>query len=98
MPVLYERAIECAASEQKTNHSWCAALHGFWEGYLGFQVGEVRWLWNFELKSLIDKEVPPNLISLVQRALCKERLKAYLVAVTRGPHIVSVGSARRGGD
>jgi len=22
MPVLYERAIECAASEQKTNHGW----------------------------------------------------------------------------
>ena len=63
MPVLYERAIECAASEQ-----WMAilaedeaqaaaaeaALRGFWEDYLGFQVGEVRSLWKIELKSLTD--------------------------------------------
>jgi len=51
MPVLYGRAIECAVSER-----WAAiwaedetrlvgaedALHGFWEDYLGFQVGRVR--------------------------------------------------------
>lgn len=51
MPVLYERAIERAASER-----WAAiwgedearfvateaALRGFWEDYLGFQVGEVH--------------------------------------------------------
>ena len=63
MPVLYERAIECAASERwaaicaedETRFSGAeAALRGFWEDYLGFQVGELRWLRNFELKSLID--------------------------------------------
>ena len=51
LPVLYERAIECAASER-----WAAVLNeeearfaaaeaslrGFWEDYLGFQVGGVR--------------------------------------------------------
>lgn len=51
MPVLYEHAIESADSEQ-----WAAiqaadetqlagaetALRGFWEDYLGFQVGEMH--------------------------------------------------------
>jgi len=51
MPILYERAIECAARER-----WAAiwaedearlaaaetALRGFWEDYLGFQVGELH--------------------------------------------------------
>jgi len=51
VPVLYERAIECTASER-----WAAvlaedearfaaaeaALREFWEDYLGFQAGEVR--------------------------------------------------------
>lgn len=51
MPILYERAIECAARER-----WAAiwaedetrfapaetALRGFWEEYLGFQVGELH--------------------------------------------------------
>ena len=44
VPVLYERAIECAASER-----WAVSLAedengyiDFWEDYLGFQVGEVR--------------------------------------------------------
>jgi len=51
MPVLYERAIECAASERwaaicaedETRLAGAeAALRGFWEDYLGFQVGEVH--------------------------------------------------------
>jgi len=51
MPVLYECAIECAASERwaaicaedETRLAGAeAALRGFWEDYLGFQVGEVR--------------------------------------------------------
>lgn len=51
MPVLYERAIECAASDQWTailagdearTATAEASLRGFWEDYLGFQVGEVR--------------------------------------------------------
>jgi len=65
MPVLYERAIECAASERwaaiwaedETQLAGAeAAFREFWEDFLGFQVGEVRWPWNFELKSLIDWE------------------------------------------
>jgi len=31
-----------------------AAFRGFCEDFLGFQAGEVRCPWNFELKSLID--------------------------------------------
>jgi len=51
VPVLYERAIECAASERwaaiwTENETRLAAaeaaLRGFWEDYLGFQVGKVR--------------------------------------------------------
>jgi len=63
MPVLYERAIECTATER-----WAAiraedetqlpgaeaTFRGFWEDFLDSLVGEVRWPWNFELKSLID--------------------------------------------
>ena len=51
MPILYERAIECAASE-RWDAIWAddearlaaaeAALRGFWEDYLGFQVGEMH--------------------------------------------------------
>ena len=44
VPVLYERAIECAASERWAV-SWAEDENGyigFWEDYLGFQVGEVR--------------------------------------------------------
>jgi hypothetical protein len=51
MPVLYDRAIECAASERwaaiwaedETRLAGAeAALRGFWKDYLGFQVSEVR--------------------------------------------------------
>ena len=51
MPILYERAIECAASE-RWDAIWAddearlaaaeAALRGFWEDYLSFQVGELH--------------------------------------------------------
>ena len=52
LPVLYECAIECAASErwaavlnEEEEARFAAAeasLRRFWEDYLGFQVGEVR--------------------------------------------------------
>ena len=51
MSVLYERAIEYAVSERwaaiwaedETRLAGAeAALHKFWEDYLGFQVGKVR--------------------------------------------------------
>jgi len=51
MPLLYDRAIECAASERwaaiwvadKTRLVGAgAALRGFWEDYLSFQVGKIR--------------------------------------------------------
>ena len=62
--MLYERAIECAASErwaavlnEEEEARFAAAeasLRGFWEDYLGFQVGGVRRLQKFELKSPTD--------------------------------------------
>ena len=43
MPVLYECAIECAVSERWPRLAGAeAAFRGFWEDYLGFQVGEAR--------------------------------------------------------
>ena len=51
MPILYECAIKCAASERwdaiwaEDEARWTAAeaaLRGFWEDYLGFQVGELH--------------------------------------------------------
>jgi len=63
VPVPYERATERTASgrwaaiwaEDETQLAGAeAAFRGFWEDFLDSQVGEVRWPWNFELKSLID--------------------------------------------
>jgi hypothetical protein len=64
VPVLYERAIECAASErwgsvwEKEEARFAAAeaaLRGFWEDYLGFQVGGcLIGCGTFELKSATD--------------------------------------------
>jgi len=61
--VLYERATERTASarwatiwaEDETRLAGAeATFRGFCENFLGFQVGEVRWPWTLELKSLID--------------------------------------------
>jgi len=42
MPVLYKCAIECAVKRWPRLAVAEAAFRGFWEDYLGFQVGEAR--------------------------------------------------------